>query len=115
MITRIWRTEVRPERLEEYEAFAAEISLPMFRGQPGCEGVLMFRDGSNCHVLTLWRSQSDIDRLDSSPSYSKTVERILASGFLKGSQATKAFETHLLWMAMSHELPFDAHPRHGTS
>jgi quinol monooxygenase YgiN len=101
MITRIWTTEVSPAHLEDYEAFAQTISLPMFRQQPGCEGVLMFRDGGSCHVLTLWRSQSDIDALATSQSYNETVQRILSAGFLVGDQTTRTYEAHLMWIAQS--------------
>ncbi|HEV2673438.1 MAG TPA: antibiotic biosynthesis monooxygenase [Aliidongia sp.] len=103
MIARIWSTKVSPAQLDDYEAFAEKISLPMFRKQPGCEGVLMFRDGGSCHVLTLWQSQSDIDALATSPSYAETVGRIVSAGFLTGDQATRTYETHLLWVARAEE------------
>ena len=99
MITRLWTTSVIEAKLNEYESFARDISLPMFRNSPGCLGVLMFRDGPACHVLTLWRSQSDIDALEMSAGYIETVRRILSSGFLTGVQTSRTFETHLSWMA----------------
>ena len=43
MIGRIWRTHVLLDRAVEYEAFARDVSLPMFRQQQGFEGVLMLR------------------------------------------------------------------------
>jgi heme-degrading monooxygenase HmoA len=99
MIARLWTTSVIEARLDEYEAFARDISLPMFQKAPGCQGVLMFRDGPACHVLTLWRSQPDIDALETSPAYVETVRRILSAGFLTGLQTTRTFQTHLDWMA----------------
>ena len=35
MIARVWRTGIDPERAAEYDVFAAERSLPMFRRQDG--------------------------------------------------------------------------------
>ena len=40
MLVRIWRTQVDPFREAEYVAFTQDYSLPMFRQQPGCFGVL---------------------------------------------------------------------------
>ena len=44
MMVRIWRTGVKPERFEEYERFAWERSLPMFREQRGFIGVVFMRE-----------------------------------------------------------------------
>ncbi len=106
LIGRIWRTGIKPGQAEAYEAFAREISLPMFRAQPGFAGVVMGRDGDSdghgdCEgnrawVLTLWRDQAAIDALARSPSYAATVNRILASGFLDGEQSTEVSEVHLV-------------------
>ena len=55
MVARIWRTGVKPERFEEYERFARERSLPMFRAQRGFIGVLFMRQkrrpGSRAYPL----------------------------------------------------------------
>jgi hypothetical protein len=38
MIMRIWRTQVDEARAAEYERFAAQQSLPMFRAHRGSKG-----------------------------------------------------------------------------
>jgi len=48
-IIRVWRTEVDPERIDEYIAFTQSESLPMFRSQAGFLGVF-FAHGGTEHV-----------------------------------------------------------------
>ena len=60
MKCRIWRTGVVPGRFEEYERFAREISLPMFRSQAGYRGVMMAGDGPERIVITLWEDDDAI-------------------------------------------------------
>ena len=99
MLARIWTTGVDPARAADYERFAREESLPMFRAQPGFRGVLMMRDGARCRVITLWEDQDAIDRLARSATYQDTVRRILAAGFLTGEQTTEVGSLHLLHIA----------------
>jgi heme-degrading monooxygenase HmoA len=96
LIARIWRTEVDPDRADEYERFAREVSLPMFRRQQGYAGVMMLRDGTACQVITLWRSREDVAALDQSPLYRETVQHILRQGFLQGDQMLDIAEAHLI-------------------
>jgi heme-degrading monooxygenase HmoA len=103
LIARIWHTDVDPDRADEYERFASEISLPMFKAQPGCAGVLMLRNGASCQVITLWQSQEAIAALDTSASYRETVERIVAQGFLRGEQRVEVLDAHLLASFDSHD------------
>ena len=95
MIARIWHTDIDPDRAAEYESFAREISLPMFRQQQGFVGVLMVREGSRCRVITVWRGPEDVAALDTSPSYKDTVARIIAKGFLCGDQKIEVMDAHL--------------------
>jgi heme-degrading monooxygenase HmoA len=99
MIARIWRTGVEPGREQEYETFAREISLPMFRAQQGYRGVLMGREGDRCIVVSLWGSMADVHALAKSEYYAKTVERIIGKGFLIGEQTTECFDAHLIDLA----------------
>lgn len=96
MIGRIWTTRVDEVRALEYEAFAREISLPMFRQQPGCLGVAMMRRGEDCVVLTLWRDAESVAALATSDSYTRTVSAIHAAGFLQGEQTLETYDVHLL-------------------
>jgi heme-degrading monooxygenase HmoA len=97
-IARIWHTEVDAGRADEYERFAREISLPMFKVQQGFAGVLMLRDGSRCQVITLWQSHEAVAALDLSSTYRETVERIRGQGFLGGEQRVETLDAHLLFM-----------------
>jgi heme-degrading monooxygenase HmoA len=92
MLFRIWRTGVKRERLKEYEEFERSYSLPMFERQEGCLGVFFLRGGEVCAALSLWRSETDIVALDSSPTYQQTVARLIASGLLQGEQSVEIFE-----------------------
>ena len=98
MITRIWHTLVQESRAADYERFAQEISLPMFRLQKGYLGIIMAREKERCIVISLWESVASIQALDTSPTYKATVAKILAQGFVFGEQTTEVFETHLFEM-----------------
>ena len=93
MMARIWRTGVKPERFEEYERFARERSLPMFRKQRGFIGVLFMRERADrAAVLTLWEDEKAVEELEASPTYRQTVEVILGSGLLANEQSVEVFE-----------------------
>jgi heme-degrading monooxygenase HmoA len=99
MIVRMWTTSVVPQRIAEYERFAARESLPMFKSQRGNLGVLFTRSGSTCTVVSLWDSNAAVDALSRSPTYQRTVRRIMATGFLKGPSSTTVWETHGGWVS----------------
>ena len=95
MVARIWRTGVKPERFEEYERFARDRSLPMFREQRGFIGVLFMREKADrAAVLTLWEDEMAVEELEASPLYRQTVEAILDSDFLAREQSVEVFEVH---------------------
>lgn len=94
MIMRIWRTQVDVARATEYERFAAEQSLPMFRAHRGFSGVLFGRHGADCIVITLWEDDAAADALEDSPRYRDTVGRITTTGFLTGPSRTERFTLH---------------------
>jgi hypothetical protein len=94
MIVRIWRTRVDVGRVREYERFAIDRSLPMFRQQPGFLGVLFARTGGDCLVLTVWHGPGAIEALEASPSYLETVARITDAGFLVGDPSVEILEVH---------------------
>lgn len=94
-IARFWRTWIEEDRLDEYEAFARDVSLPTFREQDGFEGVIMSRSCNSCMVLTLWRDLASVEQLKHSESYAAAVKAIEAQGFLCGHQAVETSEVHL--------------------
>ena len=89
MIVRIWRTGVDPDRGEEYDAFARDVSAEMFRAQPGWVETLFTRSGERAAVITLWRDEAAVRRLAESPSYLAVVERLTATGMLTGEQSVE--------------------------
>ncbi len=91
-LLRIWRTQVDRDRLDEYERFAAERSLPTFREQDGFLGVFFARRGAECLVVTLWRDEDAVTRLARSSTYAETVDAITAAGFLVGEASVEVFE-----------------------
>lgn len=93
MILRIWRTKVNIERIQEYERFEMEHSLPMFRRQHGLMGVLFLREGADhSAALTLWENLESIEALDTSTSYQQTAGALGESGLLVGEQSVQIFE-----------------------
>jgi heme-degrading monooxygenase HmoA len=94
MIMRIWRTGVDETRTAEYERFALEESLPMFRAHRGFLGLLFGRNGGDCIVTTLWEDHAAADALDGSARYRDTVARISATGFLVGESTVERFDVH---------------------
>lgn len=95
MITRLWRTEVDPTRLDEYDTFAQGESLPMFRQQQGFLGALFLRSGTQACVITLWQDEHAVDGLTNSASYQGTVRRIIDSGLLVGGASLEVFDTQM--------------------
>jgi heme-degrading monooxygenase HmoA len=94
MIMRIWRTQVDEAQAEQYERFAAEESLPMFRAHQGFEGHLFGRRGGDCVVITIWKDDAAADALEASPRYRDTVARINAAGFLADRSEVERFQLH---------------------
>lgn len=92
MIARLWKTQVDVTRLAEYEQFAQEQSLPMFRQQQGFLGVFFSREHQHCLVLSLWRDHTAVEALATSTTYQATVRQLQATGLLLGHQSVELFE-----------------------
>ncbi|NWF70609.1 MAG: hypothetical protein HXY40_16105 [Chloroflexi bacterium] len=91
MLARLWRTHYDRKRLAELEHFAQTQSLPTFRRQPGCMGVLFAYADDVWITLSLWRDQAAIDQLQHAPAYTQTVQHLLATGILQGQQTIEVF------------------------
>jgi heme-degrading monooxygenase HmoA len=94
LIVRIWRTRVLPQHEAAYEDFARERSLPMFREQVGFLGVFFAKSVPERAVITLWRDQDDVRRLEESPTYRRTVEQLIQAGILDGASDVEVLVTH---------------------
>lgn len=91
MIVRIWRTGVDPARVDEFRAFAAERSLPMFERQEGFLGVLFTETEHDYATVSFWRDAASVDALGRSESYAETVAALVATGLLTGEQTVEVF------------------------
>jgi len=91
-----WDTRVAEARSTDYETFAKEISLPMFRQQPGLLGIAMFHRGEACVVLTLWCDAESAAALARSDSHTRAVSEILAAGLFQGEQTLETCKVHRL-------------------
>lgn len=101
MLLRRWSTGVDLCRAEEYEAFAANVSLPMFQSHGGLVGVVMSRDGAACLVETIWEDEKSIRSLETSPLYQATVADIQAKGFLRGEHSVDVRGVHAAYWSAS--------------
>jgi quinol monooxygenase YgiN len=98
MIVRIWRTGLDETRADEYERFAQERSLPMFRRRAGCLGVILAKPQDGRAVISLWTDMGAVAALDDDPEYGATVEAIMAAGFLQGPQTVETLEATAGWL-----------------
>jgi heme-degrading monooxygenase HmoA len=89
VFARIWRARVERDRVNEYERFAEEQSLPMFRERAGFLGVLFARDERNCAVITLWEDLAAVAALETSARYREAVARITEMGLFIGDQSVE--------------------------
>jgi len=92
MILRTWLTRIDESRAGEYEAFARQRSVPMFRSMPGFAGVLFGARAGERVVITLWDDLEAIEALENSESYQSTVAAIAATGFLEGDSSVDIVE-----------------------
>jgi heme-degrading monooxygenase HmoA len=95
VIVRIWRTGIDPARAAEYERFAEERSLPMFRAQPGFRGVLFTTaaEGGRA-VISFWEDERAVGLLDRSERYRATASALGSSGILRGEQSVEVLTVH---------------------
>ena len=83
----------------EYDVFAAERSLPMFRRQDGFRAAFLVRTDAGRAVITLWRDLAAIDALGRSADYLETVDAILAAGLLRPPQSVELLPVDQAWIA----------------
>jgi len=93
MLTRVWRTRFRQDRLDELTRFANEVSIPVLSARPGYLGFELLSSGGDWLTITYWEDQRSIDATESSPEYHTIVEKIQAQGFLIGSPETIVYES----------------------
>ncbi|HYJ69686.1 MAG TPA: hypothetical protein VEX15_18690 [Nocardioidaceae bacterium] len=82
MIARVWRCEIAVDRGDDYDMFARERSLHTFQAHHGFRGAAFLGRGPARTVLPLWSTTSDIEALERSVLYRKTVDAIMSAGFI---------------------------------
>ncbi len=92
MIVRLWTTRVEKDRIAEYEENERSRSLPMFRKQPGCLGVMFLRSSENCFALSFWEDLESVEALKTSTSYIEASAFYANSGMLVGEPSLQVFE-----------------------
>jgi quinol monooxygenase YgiN len=83
MLVRTWRVKVRKERSTELEDYGRTVSLPLFKQQAGCLGVLFTRDENNCAMISFWENEAAVERFKTSQSYKAAVQAIEDSEWLE--------------------------------
>jgi quinol monooxygenase YgiN len=94
MLVRVWTVDIKKDKVKELEVFANSISLPMFREQEGCLGVLFTKNSYEASTITFWDSQESIDKLATSVSYQDVVKQIEDSGILAGNHKSETYEEY---------------------
>jgi len=94
MLVRVWTVDIKQEKIKELEEFANTISLPMFRKQEGCLGVLFTKNSHEASTITFWDNQESIDKLAISISYQDVVKQIEESGILAGNHRSETYEEY---------------------
>jgi len=92
MLIRSWKVHIHNDRIDDLKHFAKTESLPMFKKQNGCLGVLFTLDDKLCNTITIWKDKDSIELLKSSKSYNETVEKIVASDMLAGESTIEVFD-----------------------
>jgi heme-degrading monooxygenase HmoA len=83
---------VEKVRIAEYEENEHNRSIPMFRQQPGCLGVMFLRSSANCCALSFWKDLEAVARLKTSTSYLEASAFYASSGMLVGEPSLQVFE-----------------------
>jgi len=94
-VARLWRATLMPGRGNDYDLFASEESLPMFRSHGGYRGVTMMRNEEECCVVTYWSDMEAVQQLEMSSRYAATVVAIKAASVLREFGETVIMATHL--------------------
>jgi heme-degrading monooxygenase HmoA len=90
VIVRIWRTGIDPARAAEYDRFAGERSLAMFRAQRGFRGVLFTTAADDRRaVISFWEDETAVERLDQSETYRDAAGALGSTGILRGEQTVE--------------------------
>lgn len=94
MLLRIWKVGLAPGKAAELELFANNISLPMFKAQPGCLAVFFTRTETQCATVTLWEAEDAVEEMEHSSRYQQVVRQIEQSGILGENHETSVYSVY---------------------
>ena len=87
MFVHIWRMRARKKRVEDYEKFGRQVTLPSLRKIDGCLGAHFIKifDARKPEYLWLvfWRDQKALDQARTNPLWRDQIKRFEAGNYYK--------------------------------
>lgn len=87
MFAHIWRMRARKKRVEEYEKFARQVTLPTLKRLEGCEGahfLKTFQARKPEYLwVVFWKDQKALEKARTSPLWREQIKRFEAGKFYK--------------------------------
>jgi len=87
MFVHIWRMRARKKRVEEYEKFGRQVTLPSLKKIDGCLGahfIKIFEARKPEYLwLVFWRDQKALDQARTNPLWREQIKRFEAGKFYK--------------------------------
>jgi hypothetical protein len=87
MFVHIWRMRARKKRVEDYEKFGRQVTLPALKKIPGCLGAHFIRifEARKPEYLWLvfWKDQKALDAARTNPFWREQIKRFEAGKFYK--------------------------------
>jgi quinol monooxygenase YgiN len=105
MFVHIWRMRAKKKRVEEYEKFGRQVTLPSLKKIDGCLGahfIKLFEARKPEYLwLVLWRDQKALEQARTNPLWREQIKRFEAGKYYKSipielvCEAVESFTTTL--------------------
>ena len=87
MFVHIWRMRARKKRVEEYEKFGRQVTLPSLKKIEGCQGahfIKIFEARKPEYLwLVFWKDQKSLEQARTNPLWRDQIKRFEAGKFYK--------------------------------
>jgi len=87
MFVHIWRMRARKKRVEDYEKFGRQVTLPSLKKIDGCVGahfIKIFEARKPEYLwLVFWRDQKALDQARTNPLWREQIKRFEAGNYYK--------------------------------
>jgi quinol monooxygenase YgiN len=97
MFVHIWRMRARKKRVEEYEKFGRQVTLPSLKKIDGCLGahfIRLFQSRKPEYLwLVYWRDQKALEQARTNPLWREQIKRFEAGKFYKSIPLELVCET----------------------